>query len=58
MKNDYKYDQFGNLDTDYYVERAYAIRRAYFAQSVKQAKAAFAKWFASLIPARSGHTAH
>ncbi|TDO97910.1 RSP_7527 family protein [Marinomonas balearica] len=58
MKSDYKYDQFGNLDTDFYVERAYELRRAYFAESVKNAKASFKKWFTGLIPSRSGHAAH
>jgi hypothetical protein len=47
MKNDYKYDEFGQLDTDYYVAQAKTLRNAYFAELakslIKNAKAMFKK---------------
>jgi len=39
MNNDLKYDAFGNLDADYYVEKAYELRRQYYAQLTKKAVA-------------------
>lgn len=48
MKNDLKYDAFGNLNTDYYVEQAYALRRAYYATVTKKAVANVKAFFASL----------
>lgn len=36
MKNDLKYDSFGNIDTDFYVEKAYELRRAYYAVAIKK----------------------
>ena len=48
MKNDLKYDELGNFDTDYYVEQAYALRRAYYAALVKKVVANVKAFFASL----------
>lgn len=60
MKSNYRYDNLGNIDTDYYVEKAYEMRRAYLAQSFKKIAVSVKKAVASLVPARSvqGHTAH
>lgn len=59
MKNDYKYDDLGNLDTDYYVEKAYEMRRAYFASITKKAVTSVKHFFTGLFAARTnGHTAH
>jgi hypothetical protein len=48
MKNDYQYDNFGNLDADYYIEKAYELRRAYFAQAFKKVKARVKAFFVGL----------
>ncbi|GAB3488097.1 RSP_7527 family protein [Marinomonas epiphytica] len=48
MKDEFKYDDFGNLDTDFYVEQAYEMRREYYAQAVKTAKSRVKNFFASL----------
>ncbi|ETX12499.1 hypothetical protein MUS1_02610 [Marinomonas ushuaiensis DSM 15871] len=48
MKNELKYDDFGNFDADYYVEQAYALRRAYYAEIAKNAVANVKAFFASL----------
>jgi len=48
MKNDYKYDSFGNLDADFYVEKAYELRRAYYAAAIKKTTANVKAFFANL----------
>jgi hypothetical protein len=53
MKNDYKYDSFGNLDADYYVEKAYELRRAYYAAAFKKIKVSVKAFFANLTANRS-----
>ncbi|RBP81086.1 hypothetical protein EBI01_12785 [Marinomonas rhizomae] len=53
MKNDLKYDAFGNLDADYYVEKAYELRRAYYAQMTKNAVASVKAFCAKLTANRS-----
>ncbi|REG82637.1 hypothetical protein [Marinomonas pollencensis] len=60
MKTDYKYDNLGNLDTDYYVEKAYEMRRYYLSLAFKKAVSGVKKAVLSLIPTRSvqGRTAH
>ncbi|MEL0635578.1 hypothetical protein V6259_02190 [Marinomonas sp. TI.3.20] len=60
MNTDLKYDNTGNIDTDYYVEKAYEMRRYYLALAFKKMFSAMKKAIVSLIPARSaqGHTAH
>jgi len=60
MKSDYKYDSLGNLDTDYYVEKAYEMRRVYFALMMKKAVASVKNIFSGLTTARhsQGHTAN
>ncbi|MBJ7537877.1 RSP_7527 family protein [Marinomonas transparens] len=57
MKNDYKYDAFGNLDTDYYVEQAYALRSAYYTEMTKKTIVAIKAFFANLTANRSFKTA-
>ncbi|MFT6406513.1 MAG: hypothetical protein ACJA2U_002893 [Marinomonas primoryensis] len=52
MKTDYKYDSFGNLDTDFYVEKAYELRRAYYAAAFKKMKANVTAFFANLTVSR------
>ena len=37
MKNNLKYDNFGNFDADFYVEQAYELRRAYYTAVIKKA---------------------
>ncbi|BFM50637.1 hypothetical protein THO17_28000 [Marinomonas sp. THO17] len=49
MKNDYRYDHFGNLDTDFYVEKAYELRRAYYAQAINSAKTRIKAFFTNLM---------
>lgn len=46
MKDDLKYDDFGNLDTDFYVEQAYEMRRAYYAEAIKALKSSVKSLFA------------
>jgi hypothetical protein len=60
MKTDYKYDNLGNLDTDYYVEKAYEMRSVYLSLAFKKVVSGIKKVIVSLIPNRSvqGHTAH
>ena len=53
MKNDLKYDAFGNLDADFYVEKAYELRRAYYAELTKKAVASVKAFFAKLTAART-----
>ena len=57
MKNDYKYDSFGNLDTDFYVEKAYELRRAYYAAAIKKIAARVKALFAGLTVSRPLKTA-
>jgi hypothetical protein len=52
MKTDYKYDSFGNLDTDFYVEKAYELRRAYYAAAFQKMKANVKAFFANLTVSR------
>ncbi|RBO84680.1 MULTISPECIES: RSP_7527 family protein [Marinomonas] len=52
MKNDYKYDAFGNLDADFYVEKAYELRRAYYAQAIKKVTSRVKAFFTGLTIAR------
>jgi hypothetical protein len=56
MKNDLKYDAFGNLDADYYVEKAYELRRAYFAAATKKAVASVKAFFVKLSANRTVKT--
>ncbi|SBS26776.1 hypothetical protein MSP8887_04303 [Marinomonas spartinae] len=60
MKNDYRYDSLGNLDTDYYVEKAYEMRREYFALLVKKAFTSVKNIFSGFAASRhsQGHTAN
>lgn len=53
MKNDLKYDTFGNLDADYYVEKAYELRREYYAEIAKKMTASVKAFFANLSASRS-----
>lgn len=53
MNNDLKYDAFGNLDADYYVEKAYELRRQYYAQLTKKAVAGVKAFYAKLTANRS-----
>ncbi|NVK74335.1 hypothetical protein C0J08_02905 [Marinomonas sp. CT5] len=53
MNNDLKYDAFGNLDADYYVEKAYELRRQYFAAATKKAAANVKAFFVKLTANRS-----
>ncbi|MGO2233798.1 hypothetical protein B6N13_01565 [Marinomonas sp. UCMA 3892] len=53
MKNDLKYDAFGNLDADFYVEKAYELRRAYYAELTKKAVASVKAFFAKLTAGRT-----
>ncbi|NLQ17473.1 hypothetical protein HGG82_07510 [Marinomonas sp. M1K-6] len=52
MKNEMKYDTFGNLDTDYYVEKAYELRRAYFTALIKKMTANVKAFFANVTASR------
>ncbi|MCW4630865.1 MULTISPECIES: RSP_7527 family protein [Marinomonas] len=56
MKNDMKFDTFGNLDTDYYVEKAYELRRAYYAAAIKKASASIKALFVKMTANRSVKT--
>ena len=53
MKNDLKYDDFGNLDADYYVEKAYELRRAYLSAVMKSALVSVKAFFINLTTHRS-----
>lgn len=56
MNNDLKFDDFGNIDTDYYVEQAYALRSAYYANAIKSAASRAKKFFANLTNIRFTQT--
>ncbi|WP_421848576.1 RSP_7527 family protein [Marinomonas sp.] len=56
MKNDLKYDAFGNLDADYYVEKAYELRRQYYAQLTAKAVAGVKAFFVKLSANRTVKT--
>jgi hypothetical protein len=47
MKNNLKYDNFGNIDADFYVEQAYELRRAYYAVVIKKAIVSVKAFFAT-----------
>lgn len=47
MKNNLKYDDFGNIDADYYVEQAYELRREFYAVQTKKAVASVKSFFAN-----------
>ncbi|MGO2355753.1 MAG: RSP_7527 family protein [Marinomonas foliarum] len=53
MNNDLKYDAFGNLDADYYVEKAYELRRAYLSSAMKSAVVNLKAFFANLASSRT-----
>ncbi|MEO9653899.1 RSP_7527 family protein [Marinomonas sp.] len=56
MNNDLKYDEFGNLDTDYYVEQAYAMRNTYYAEAIKSAASRAKAFFSNLANIRFTQT--
>ncbi|MGO3344308.1 MAG: RSP_7527 family protein [Marinomonas sp.] len=60
MDTDYQYDAEGNIDTEYYIEQAYAMRRYYLTLAFKKFFSGIKNAVVSLAPVRPvhGHTAH
>lgn len=53
MKDDMKYDEFGNLDTEYYLEKAYQMRRIYCAAVMKKALTSVKTFVVNLTTGRA-----
>ena len=50
MNEDIQLDSNGNIDTQYYIDRAYEMRREYHAELVKAAKVKLVKLFHIKLP--------
>jgi hypothetical protein len=48
MNNDIKYDIFNNVDVDFYVEKAYQLRREYYASAIKNMTARVKSLFSNV----------